>query len=422
MRARLRPPSLYRCLPHSLSSASAQTLTRGRSVFTRLRWLIGEEGAFNALMPSAHFRDAFGHFVHDKHSALSTQWTCSLELSAADSESGADRSDRLREIYQKLTGESSKGKALHVLVDVMEKIVQPLNEVQPARRPKCTNTRDYIHTAPSPKSATPKRSAPPAAPAAVRPHPQHALCRGLPTPCPPLKVLAKDVFPDFLETPAFLRVLEDIRPDVVAGTLTLPDSVPLSTFEGMLEQATRDMPFAICVADMHQPGAPLVSVNLAFTELTGYPEEECLCRNCRFMQGEETEQDAVLQLVEALRAAEPVQLEMTNYKKNGSAFVNLLSLQPVHDSRGAYRYCIAISADSATLTTSEHTQLARLRRLLPNHLEFEIQPLRYDESLATPPPATWLEKNRGEVQVPVAEREPETGRLARTRARMRGSP
>ena len=110
-------------------------------------------------------------------------------------------------------------------------------------------------------------------------------------------MLAKDVFPDFLETPAFLRVLEDIRPDVVAGTLTLPDSVPLSTFEGMLEQATRDMPFAICVADMHQPGAPLVSVNLAFTELTGYPEEECLGRNCRFLQGEETEQEAVLQLV-----------------------------------------------------------------------------------------------------------------------------
>eukprot|EP00966_Prymnesium_polylepis_P303856 7019730-Prymnesium_polylepis.1 len=87
---------------------------------------------------------------------------------------------------------------------------------------------------------------------------------------------------------------------------------------------------------MHQPGAKLVSVNPAFEELTGYPAEEAVGENCRFLQGAETEQDAILQLVEALRAAEPVQLEITNYKRDGSKFTNLLSLQPVHDSRGAY--------------------------------------------------------------------------------------
>ena len=61
------------------------------------------------------------------------------------------------------------------------------------------------------------------------------------------------------------------------------------------------------------------------------------------------EQEAVLQLVESLRAAEPVQLELTNYRKDGRAFRNLLSLRPVHDSNGRYRYCIGVLADADAL-------------------------------------------------------------------------
>ena len=124
------------------------------TVFTRLQWLIVAESAFTALMPSATFRDAFGLFVHEKHSALSTQWTCSLELSAAESEGGADRSDQLREIYEKLTGESPKGKALHVLVEMMEKIVKPLNEVW-SPSPCCPLPSGPLPCCPSPCCPSP---------------------------------------------------------------------------------------------------------------------------------------------------------------------------------------------------------------------------------------------------------------------------
>ena len=72
------------------------------------------------------------------------------------------------------------------------------------------------------------------------------------------------------------------------------------------------------------------------------------------------EQEAVLQLVESIRAVEPVQLELTNYRKDGSRFRNLLSLQPVRDSLGVYRYSIAVLADVDTLP-----QLELVRCLLP---------------------------------------------------------
>jgi len=55
-----------------------------------------------------------------------------------------------------------------------------------------------------------------------------------------------------------------------------------------------------------------------------------------------TEQDELTVLVGAIRAALPVQVELTNYKEDGTSFRNLLSLQPVHDSNGVYRFCIAL--------------------------------------------------------------------------------
>jgi PAS domain-containing protein len=41
----------------------------------------------------------------------------------------------------------------------------------------------------------------------------------------------------------------------------------------------------ITVADMTLPDAPLIWVNTAFSELTGYEPDEVLGRNCRLLQG-----------------------------------------------------------------------------------------------------------------------------------------
>ena len=81
-------------------------------------------------------------------------------------------------------------------------------------------------------------------------------------------------------------------------------------------------------------GAPLVYANGPFCRASGYPCLEVLGRNCRFLQGPETECGAVAQLVLSLRCARGCSTRITNYRKDGSRFVNLLSLAHAVDPEG----------------------------------------------------------------------------------------
>ena len=119
-------------------------------------------------------------------------------------------------------------------------------------------------------------------------------------------------------------------------------------------------------------GAPIIYANEHFCELSGYEREEVLGRNCRFMQGPQTEQDAVRRVVESVRCARQGQVELTNYKADGTAFRNLLSLQPVHDSNGVYRYSIGVLSDAATLDEGGREEVERLRRLLPSDFHEDL--------------------------------------------------
>ena len=138
-----------------------------------------------------------------------------------------------------------------------------------------------------------------------------------------------------------------------------------ATWVGMLGQTTQHLPYAFIAADMHEPGAKLVTVNAAFEQLTGWSSADAIGKNCRFLQGFQTEQKAVKQMVEAVRTAQPIQLELTNYRADSSTFRNLLSLQPVFDADGVYRYCIGVLADASAMSASEREGLERLRQHLP---------------------------------------------------------
>jgi diguanylate cyclase (GGDEF)-like protein/PAS domain S-box-containing protein len=73
---------------------------------------------------------------------------------------------------------------------------------------------------------------------------------------------------------------------------------------------------------------PIVFANDAFMRLTGYDFEEIVGRNCRFLQGPLTDQTVVAEIAAAFRARTAISREILNYRKNGEAFWNLLSLQP----------------------------------------------------------------------------------------------
>tara|TARA_B110000046_G_scaffold50424_1_gene56258 strand:+ start:171 stop:1829 length:1659 start_codon:yes stop_codon:yes gene_type:complete len=132
---------------------------------------------------------------------------------------------------------------------------------------------------------------------------------------------------------------------------------------------------AIVLVDMTVPGVKLLYVNSACERLTEYSRVEQVGRNCRFMQGPATEAAAVRAMVKCLRAATPSTLRVTNYKKSGTAFTNVLTLHPVHDHASTYRYAVGLQSDNA-FSEQEAPALGALRQALPTKFNAALQPQR----------------------------------------------
>ncbi len=88
------------------------------------------------------------------------------------------------------------------------------------------------------------------------------------------------------------------------------------------------------LSDPHLPDTPMVAVNRAFSELTGYPKEEILGRNCRFLQGPKTDPISPPCIRACLDAGEGCIEWIVNYRRDGSSFYNLLFISPVRDAAG----------------------------------------------------------------------------------------
>ncbi|GIL51154.1 hypothetical protein Vafri_7226 [Volvox africanus] len=85
----------------------------------------------------------------------------------------------------------------------------------------------------------------------------------------------------------------------------------------------------ITITDASMPDYPIVYTNEAFLRMTGYSRDEVLGRNCRFLQGPDTNPSAVQSIREALSRRQSVTMQLLNYTKSGVAFWNELRLEPV---------------------------------------------------------------------------------------------
>ncbi|MEZ3115483.1 PAS domain S-box protein [Halobaculum sp. MBLA0147] len=99
----------------------------------------------------------------------------------------------------------------------------------------------------------------------------------------------------------------------------------------VLKRAVDAAQTPLTLSDPSRPDNPMVYVNEAFERVTGYDAEACLGRNCRFLQGPETDERAVEQIRAAIDAREPVTVELTNYTADGEPFRNRLTVTPVYD-------------------------------------------------------------------------------------------
>ena len=101
----------------------------------------------------------------------------------------------------------------------------------------------------------------------------------------------------------------------------------------------------ITVADASLPDLPLSYVNTAFLRMVGYPATEVLGRNCRFLQGPETDSGSVDEIRWALGHKTSCQVVLRNYRKDGSSFWNEVKLFPIPDAAGSVGQIIGIQRD-----------------------------------------------------------------------------
>ncbi len=112
----------------------------------------------------------------------------------------------------------------------------------------------------------------------------------------------------------------------------------------------------IVISDARCFDNPIIYCNPAFLEITGYSQEEVIGRNCRFLQGHDTDPIAVEQIRQSIRTGQEVTVVLKNYRKDGTVFWNDLRISPVRDSSGKVTHFIGIQTDITERKQAEETQ------------------------------------------------------------------
>lgn len=113
----------------------------------------------------------------------------------------------------------------------------------------------------------------------------------------------------------------------------------------LLLQLVENAQDGIVVAEKEGRDTILIYVNPAFEKLTGYRADEILYQDCRFLQGEDTQQESIKLIRSAINDQAPIRTILKNYRKDGSVFWNELSVTPFYDELDEITYYIGIQKD-----------------------------------------------------------------------------
>lgn len=114
----------------------------------------------------------------------------------------------------------------------------------------------------------------------------------------------------------------------------------------LLERAVAHSANAIIITDaIHGRKHPILYVNPAFERLTGYAAAEAIGRNSRFLLGDETGQDGLIEIRAALRENREGEALLKNFRKDGSIFWHELTVTPVPDENGLVTHYVSVMND-----------------------------------------------------------------------------
>ena len=156
-------------------------------------------------------------------------------------------------------------------------------------------------------------------------------------------------------------------PDIIrdpGGNAYLRQALGATTaagFEGALALAVASAPTGVVISDPNLPDCPIIFCNPAFSKITGYPAEEVLGRNCRFLQGPGTDAAATHLLRRAIAEQRPITVELVNYRRDRKRFINELRTSPVFSADGKLVAFVGIQHDVTARVRAER-EAARERR------------------------------------------------------------
>nr|AML77135.1 putative LOV domain-containing protein [Daphniphyllum macropodum] len=140
---------------------------------------------------------------------------------------------------------------------------------------------------------------------------------------------------------------DDERPDSVDDVVRQKEMRKGIDLATTLERIEKNF----VITDPRLPDNPIIFASDSFLELTEYSREEILGRNCRFLQGPETDPVTVRKIRHAIDNQTDVTVQLINYTKSGKKFWNLFHLQPMRDQKGEVQYFIGVQLDG-----SEHVE------------------------------------------------------------------
>ncbi|KAJ2973020.1 hypothetical protein NUW58_g9046 [Xylaria curta] len=171
-------------------------------------------------------------------------------------------------------------------------------------------------------------------------------------------VLAQEELPAYV-THVWTRIVNMTIKQRITNTL-LPTLRDLSEGLGQV----------FCLTDPSRDDNPIVFASEEFHRATQYGRRFALGRNCRFLQGPKTNQHSVQRLREMLVVGREHCEPLLNYRRDGSVFMNLLTITPLYDNRGNIRYYLGAQVDVSGLL-KECAGLASLRELVTQKQQSE---------------------------------------------------
>ena len=180
---------------------------------------------------------------------------------------------------------------------------------------------------------------------------------------------------------------------VAAAAITFSNMTAIRHAERELELRTRAIEAAnngFIIVDALVDDMPIVYANDGFSRMTGFPADEVIGRNCRFLQGPLTDPEDVATIRNAVKEKTSCRVTLVNYRRDGSAFHNDLVVSPVLNSEGVATHFVGIQNDASVVVESQQVleqSEAEYRSTFENaaigiaHIGLEGEWLRVNEKL-----------------------------------------